>query len=50
MHRLDKTTSGLLVLARTRKAAQDLAKRFHDGSKGHDGIEGEAEIQKKVRG
>ncbi|KAF8926433.1 hypothetical protein BGZ52_005617, partial [Haplosporangium bisporale] len=32
VHRLDKTTSGLLVLARTRKAAQDLAKRFHDGS------------------
>ncbi|KAF9326321.1 hypothetical protein BG006_010219 [Podila minutissima] len=50
VHRLDKTTSGLLVLARTRKAAQDLAKRFHDGSMGHGGKEGEAEIQKKVRG
>ncbi|KAG0097231.1 hypothetical protein BGZ93_003187 [Podila epicladia] len=50
VHRLDKTTSGLLVLARTRKAAQDLAKRFHDGSMGHGEEVGEAEIQKKVRG
>ncbi|KAF9906844.1 hypothetical protein BX616_000597 [Lobosporangium transversale] len=32
VHRLDKTTSGLLVLARTRRVAQDLAKRFHEGS------------------
>ncbi|KAG0024057.1 hypothetical protein BGZ81_007839 [Podila clonocystis] len=49
VHRLDKTTSGLLVLARTRKAAQDLARRFHDGSTttGYDGEEGEAGIQKK---
>lgn len=48
MHRLDKTTSGLLVLARTRKAAQDLARRFHEGSTGHGGEEAEARIQKKV--
>ncbi|KAF8958669.1 hypothetical protein BGZ46_001912, partial [Entomortierella lignicola] len=32
VHRLDMTTSGLLILARTRKAAQDLTKRFHDGT------------------
>lgn len=47
VHRLDKTTSGLLVLARTRKAAQDLAKRFHDGSLGQ-GEDEESGIQKKV--
>ncbi|KFH69362.1 hypothetical protein MVEG_04175 [Podila verticillata NRRL 6337] len=46
VHRLDKTTSGLLVLARTRKAAQDLAKRFHDGSTGQ-GEDEESGIQKK---
>ncbi|KAF9381036.1 hypothetical protein CPB97_007985 [Podila verticillata] len=46
VHRLDKTTSGLLVLARTRKAAQDLAKRFHDGSLGQ-GEDEESGIQKK---
>ncbi|KAF9279217.1 hypothetical protein BGZ68_008061 [Mortierella alpina] len=34
VHRLDRTTSGLLILARTRKAAQDLTKRFHDGTTG----------------
>ncbi|KAI8598854.1 pseudouridine synthase [Dissophora ornata] len=32
VHRLDSTTSGLLILARTRKAAQDLASRFHNGT------------------
>ncbi|KAF9194266.1 hypothetical protein BGZ51_000426 [Haplosporangium sp. Z 767] len=32
VHRLDKTTSGILILARTRKAAQELTKRFHDGT------------------
>lgn len=34
VHRLDRTTSGLLLLARTRKAAQELATRFHDGTAG----------------
>ncbi|CAO3567087.1 unnamed protein product [Mortierella alpina] len=34
VHRLDRTTSGLLILARTRKAAQELTKRFHDGTTG----------------
>ncbi|KAG0257537.1 hypothetical protein BG011_003896 [Mortierella polycephala] len=32
VHRLDKTTSGVLILARTRKAAQELTNRFHDGT------------------
>ncbi|KAF8938993.1 hypothetical protein BGZ47_008344 [Haplosporangium gracile] len=32
VHRLDRTTSGILVLARTRKAAQDLASRFHEAT------------------
>ncbi|KAF9931667.1 hypothetical protein FBU30_009728 [Linnemannia zychae] len=32
VHRLDKTTSGILILARTRKAAQDLTSRFHLGT------------------
>ncbi|KAG0319403.1 hypothetical protein BGZ97_002198, partial [Linnemannia gamsii] len=32
VHRLDRTTSGLLILARTRKAAQDLTLRFHNGT------------------
>ncbi|KAF9437148.1 Centromere/kinetochore protein zw10 [Entomortierella beljakovae] len=31
VHRLDKTTSGLLILARTRKSAQELSGRFRDG-------------------
>ncbi|KAF8931692.1 hypothetical protein BGZ58_007471 [Dissophora ornata] len=56
VHRLDSTTSGLLILARTRKAAQDLASRFHNGT-----VSGSAspatkkdvargsDIQKKVR-
>ncbi|KAF9927990.1 hypothetical protein BGZ67_007220 [Mortierella alpina] len=34
VHRLDRTTSGLLILARTRKAAQELTRRFHDGTTG----------------
>jgi 23S rRNA-/tRNA-specific pseudouridylate synthase len=46
VHRLDRTTSGLLVLARTRKAAQDLAKRFNDGSTEQGEVEVSG-IQKK---
>ncbi|KAI7816782.1 pseudouridine synthase [Gamsiella multidivaricata] len=34
VHRLDGTTSGLLILARTRKAAQDLTGRFHESTTG----------------
>ncbi|KAF9906623.1 hypothetical protein EC991_000424 [Linnemannia zychae] len=33
VHRLDKTTSGLFIVARTRKAAQDLSMRFQGGAK-----------------
>ncbi|OAQ26649.1 pseudouridine synthase [Linnemannia elongata AG-77] len=32
VHRLDRTTSGILVLARTRKAAQDLSSRFREAT------------------
>ncbi|KAG0310211.1 hypothetical protein BGZ99_000591, partial [Dissophora globulifera] len=37
VHRLDRSTSGLLILARTRKAAQDLARRFRDGAEEESG-------------
>ncbi|KAF9123988.1 hypothetical protein BGW39_008544 [Mortierella sp. 14UC] len=50
VHRLDKTTSGILVLARTRKAAQDLSSRFQDGTKASPGNKAEgstSRIQKK---
>ncbi|KAG0274372.1 hypothetical protein BGZ95_009859 [Linnemannia exigua] len=50
VHRLDRTTSGLLVVARTRKAAQDLASRFHSGANTVPGcnVEGStSRIQKK---
>ncbi|KAF9169908.1 hypothetical protein BGX21_010829, partial [Mortierella sp. AD011] len=47
VHRLDMTTSGLLILARTRKAAQDLTKRFHDGTVEAVDSEGEKTILKK---
>ncbi|KAG0373579.1 hypothetical protein BGX24_011522 [Mortierella sp. AD032] len=50
VHRLDRTTSGLLVAARTRKAAQDLASRFHDGANtvpGYNIEDSTSRIQKK---
>ncbi|KAF9200992.1 hypothetical protein BGZ49_008777 [Haplosporangium sp. Z 27] len=47
VHRLDMTTSGLLILARTRKAAQDLTKRFHDGTIEALNLYGRKSIQKK---
>lgn len=50
VHRLDRTTSGILVLARTRKAAQDLASRFREAtdSNGKDDPNAPSRIQKKV--
>ncbi|KAG0005877.1 hypothetical protein BGZ65_009949 [Modicella reniformis] len=54
VHRLDKTTSGLLILARTRKAAQDLTRRFHDDgtiatmNETDDDEEKDSSIRKKV--
>ncbi|KAF9359053.1 hypothetical protein BGX34_008564 [Mortierella sp. NVP85] len=46
VHRLDKTTSGLLILARTRKVAQDLSRRFH-GRNTTGEIEDASGIRKK---
>lgn len=50
VHRLDRTTSGILVLARTRKAAQDLASRFREATDPNrkDDPRAPSRIQKKV--
>ncbi|KAF9143565.1 hypothetical protein BGX30_000091 [Mortierella sp. GBA39] len=49
VHRLDRTTSGILVLARTRKAAQDLASRFREATdpNSKDDPSAPSRIQKK---
>ncbi|KAG9061926.1 hypothetical protein KI688_006643 [Linnemannia hyalina] len=49
VHRLDRTTSGILVLARTRKAAQDLASRFREAAdpNSKDDPSAPSRIQKK---